>query len=490
MVLEQHDHDPAQAGLHDMDPETFRRYGYQAIDWIAGYLADPERYPVLSQVRPGEIKAQLPANPPDDPESLSRILDDFERIVIPGITHWNHPSFFAYFAISGAAPGILGELLAAALNVNGMLWQTSPAATELEEVTLDWLRQMLGLPGEFRGIIMDTASMASLIAIAAAREATNLEIRRLGMAGRPELPRLILYASEQAHSSIEKGALTLGIGQENVRKIATDAEFRMNPDLLSAAIEQDLAAGHRPFCVVATIGTTSTTSVDPVPAIAEICRRHGLWLHVDGAYGGIAAVAPGMRHVLAGCEHADSIVVNPHKWLFTPVDCSAFYVRDPAILKRAFSLVPAYLQTGEDDVTNYMDWGVQLGRRFRALKLWMVVRYFGHSGLAARIGHHIQLGRQLAAWVDGAPDFERMAPAPFSTVCLRAHPRGIDDEETLNRLNARLFDAVNAGGEIFVSHTDLKGKYVLRLAIGNIRTEEKHVRQAWEVLRTTLHQLL
>jgi aromatic-L-amino-acid/L-tryptophan decarboxylase len=472
-----------------MDADSFRRYGHQVVDWIADYLAHSERYPVLSRVAPGAIKAQLPAHPPDDPEPMAHILEDFDRIIIPGITHWNHPAFFAYFAITGSAPGILGELLTAALNVNGMVWKTSPAATELEEQTLDWLRQMLGLPADFRGVIMDTASMAGLVALAAAREALGLNIRRDGLAGRGDLPRLRMYTSEQAHSSIEKGALTLGIGQENVRKIPTDGAFRMEPEILSRAIQDDIAAGWRPFCVVATLGTTSTTSIDPVPAIAGICHKYDLWLHVDGAYGGMAAIVPEMRAVLAGCEHADSIVVNPHKWLFTPIDCSAFYVRDPDTLKRAFSLVPDYLKTGEDDVTNYMDWGVQLGRRFRALKLWMVIRYFGHRGLAAHIRNHVALGHEFAAWVDESPHFERLAPTPFSTVCFRAHPRGIDDEGALDRLNARLLEAVNAGGEAYLSHTTLNGRYTLRLAIGNIRTEQKHVARAWEILQTELESL-
>ena len=472
-----------------MDADSFRRYGYRVVDWIADYLAHSERYPVLSRVAPGAIKAQLPAHPPAEPEPMSQILADFERIIIPGITHWNHPAFFAYFAITGSAPGILGELLTAALNVNGMVWKTSPAATELEEQTLDWLRQMLGLPADFRGVIMDTASMASLVALAAARETLGLNIRRDGLAGRGDLPRLRMYTSEQAHSSIEKGALTLGIGQENVCKIPTDGAFRMEPEILARAIRDDIAAGWRPFCVVATVGTTSTTSIDPVPAIAEICQNYGLWLHVDGAYGGMAAIVPEMRDVLAGCEHADSIVVNPHKWLFTPIDCSAFYVRDPDTLKRAFSLVPDYLKTGEDDVTNYMDWGVQLGRRFRALKLWMVIRYFGHRGLAAHIRNHVALGHQFAAWVDESPNFERLAPTPFSTVCFRAHPRGMDDEGALDRLNARLLEAVNAGGEAFLSHTTLNGHYTLRLAVGNIRTEQKHVARAWELLQTELERL-
>ncbi|MFQ5596354.1 MAG: pyridoxal phosphate-dependent decarboxylase family protein [Anaerolineae bacterium] len=487
---------------HDMDPNTFRRYGYEMVDWIAEYFSSIDNYPVLSQVRPGDVQAGIAPHPPADPEPMSEIFADFERVIIPGITHWNHPSFFAYFGITGSAPGILGELLTAALNVNGMLWKTSPAATELEEVTLDWLRQMLGLPAGFRGIILDTASMSSMIAIAAAREALDLDIRRKGMAGRPELPRLRLYTSEQAHSSIEKGAITLGIGQEGVRKIPTDAEFRMNPQALARAVVEDITAGWRPFCVAATVGTTSTTSIDPVPEIAGVCRQHNLWLHVDGAYGGMAAVAPEMRHVLAGSEHADSVVVNPHKWLFTPIDCSAFYVRDPDILKRAFSLVPEYLKTGEDEVTNFMDWGVQLGRRFRALKLWMVIRYFGHEGLAANLREHLRLGQLIAQTVDADPDFERLAPTPFSTICFRVRPRdlgerlrGADAAETarietyLDELNEAVIDAVNSTGRAFFSHTKLNGRYTIRMAIGNIRSDEAHVASAWELVRDHARRL-
>lgn len=490
------------ANHHDMDPEEFRRYGHTLIDWIAGYLARPEDYPVLAQVRPGEIRAQLPDAPPVEAESMARILEDFEQVILPGVTHWNHPSFFAYFAITGSAPGILGELLTAALNVNGMLWKTCPSATELEELTLDWLRQMLGLPAGLRGIIMDTASTASLVAITAARESLGLDIRRQGMAGRPDLPRLRMYASEQAHSSIEKDAITLGIGQEGLRKIPTDETFRMDPRALERAIDEDRAAGWRPFCVVATVGTTSSTSIDPTPEIAAICQRHGLWLHVDGAYGGMAAIVPEMRYVLAGCEYADSIVVNPHKWLFTPIDCSAFYVRDPDILKRAFSLTPEYLKSREDEATNYMDWGVQLGRRFRALKLWMVIRSFGQDGLAARIRAHIAMAQAFAQRIDADPDFKRLAPAPFSTVCFRVIPqqlairlrRAAPDEaqrieEQLDALNEAILDTVHATGQAFFSHTRLNGRYTIRIAIGNLRTTMEHVDQAWELLRTTALRL-
>lgn len=474
----------------DMDPETFRAYGHQIIDWIADYLANPDRYPVLAQVEPGQVRRQLPKQPPEELESMDAILKDLEQIIVPGLTHWNHPAFLAYFAITASGPGILGELLCAAFNVNVMLWKTSPAATELEEVVLDWLRQMLGLPPDFQGIIYDTASISSLHAIAAAREVVpGLKAREEGLAGRPGTPRLRLYISEQAHSSIEKAAITLGIGQAGVRKIPVDAEFRMDPSALAQAIEEDKAAGWHPFCVVATVGTTSTTSVDPVPAIADICQQHNLWLHVDAAYAGSAAVIPEMRWVLDGCERADSIVMNPHKWLFTPIDLSAFYCRRFDVLRQAFSLVPEYLRTSEDEtVRNYMDYGVQLGRRFRALKLWMVIRWFGQAGLAARIRQHIQLAQQFAAWVDTDPDFERLAPVPFSTICFRVRPRdlagrGDEVEPYLDSLNEALLEAVNRTGQAYLSHTRLRGKFALRLAIGNLRTTEKHVARAWGLLK-------
>lgn len=488
--------DVGQQGVHDMDVEAFRRYGHQAIDWIADYLAHIDEYPVLSRVTPGEITACLPQSPPEEPEPMARILADLDSVIMPGITHWNHPAFLAYFGITGSGPGILGELLSAALNVNGMLWKTSPAATELEEVTLDWLRQMLGLPPTFHGVIMDTASMASLVAIAAARERVpGLRVRQEGLSGRPDAPRLRLYTSEQAHSSIEKGAITLGIGQQGVCKVPVDEAFRLNPQALAHAIEEDRAEGWQPFCVVATVGTTSTTSIDPLTEIAEICQRHDLWLHVDGAYGGMAALVPEFSHVLGGAERADSLVVNPHKWLFTPIDCSAFYVRRPDILRQTFSLVPEYLRTSEEAVTNYMDWGVQLGRRFRALKLWMVIRYFGHRGLAARIREHIRLGQQLARWIDDHPDFERMAPTPFSTVCFCARPRRLAEDNSpesqayLDELNAALLEAVNATGLAYLSHTKLRGRYTLRVAIGNLRTTEAHVRRAWELIQEQMARL-
>jgi aromatic-L-amino-acid decarboxylase len=467
----------------DMPPEEFRRHGHAVVDWIADYLANAGDYPVLAQVQPGEVAARLPASPPATGEAVEDILRDFREVIVPGMTHWNHPDFFAYFAITASAPGILGEMLTAALNNNAMLWRTGPAPTELEGRTLDWLRQMMGLPAGFHGTIQDTASTSTLIAIAAAREAAGLGVREEGMSGR-DLPKLRVYASEEVHSSIDKAGITLGLGRSGTRKIPTDDQFRMDPAALDRAIAEDAAAGIRPLCVVATVGTTSTTSIDPVPAIADVCARHGVWLHVDAAYGGSAALVPELRHVLAGAERADSLVVNPHKWMFVPIDCSCLYTRRPEVVRQAFSLVPEYLTTPEGDVTNLMDYGPALGKRFRSLKLWMVLRWFGTEGMAARIREHVRLARELAGWIDDEPGWEVMAPVPLSLVCFRHAPAGMDPAET-DAHNERIMAEVNAGGRAYISHTRLRGRLALRLAVGNLRTTEAHVRAAWDLLRET-----
>jgi aromatic-L-amino-acid decarboxylase len=492
------DRDP---GIIREDADEFRSAVERATGWMVDYFSHPERYPVLSRVKPGAVSAALPPRPPEDGRTFQALLDDFEQTIVPGITHWNHPSFFAYFAISGSMPGILGEYLSAALNVNGMLWRTSPALTELEIVTLGYLRDMLGLPESLFGMILDTASTSSLVALAAAREALpDLQIRIKGMAGRPDLPPLVLYTSRESHSSVEKAAIVLGIGQDNVRKIGVDDRLRMDAGELERRIEQDLASGKRPFCVVATVGTTSSTSIDPVPAIAAVCRRFSLWLHVDAAYAGIAAILPEMRLVLDGCQQADSLVVNPHKWLATPIDLSAFYCRKPEILKNAFSLIPEYLRTGDEgEVTNLMDYGFQLGRRFRALKLWMVINYFGVKGLQSMIRGHLQLAKVLAARIEESPLFELMAPVPFSTLCFRFNPylqaAGVpvaedrERERELQRLNETLLETVNATGSVYLSHTQLNGKYALRCAIGNMRTARKHIDALWEILDTEARSL-
>lgn len=477
--------------LGDLDPDEFRVAIHRVADLIADYLERVGDYPVLPPVEPGEVRAALPADPPEEAEPLDRILDDYKALIEPNVTHWNHPGFMAYFGITGSRPGVLGEALAAALNVNAMLWKTSPAATELEETVCDWLRRMMGLPADFAGHINDTASVSSLVALAAARHRLpGAEIRQRGMAGRSELPPLILYRSDQAHSSIDKAAIVLGLGLDQVRAIPSDRQLRMEPEALAAAIASDRRAGRLPMAVVATAGTTSTTSVDPLPEIAAVCRRERVFLHVDAAYAGSAAICPELRATLAGLELADSLVVNPHKWLFTPIDCSILYVRDPDLLRAAFSLVPEYLRTDRSEVGNLMDLGIQLGRRFRSLKLWMVIRAYGLRGLQERIREHCRLARNLAAEIEAEPLFELAAPVPFSTVCLRAllEPEG-GDPAAEDRLNEELLAAVNAEGSVFLSHTKLRERYVLRVAIGNAKTGEPEVERAWQLLRREASRL-
>ena len=478
--------------LGDMDPAAFRRAGHQLVDWISRYLEDSEQYPVLSRARPGQCRDALPQNAPVTGEQWDQIFADIDRLIVPGLTHWNHPGFFAYFAISGSGPGILAEFLSAAFNVQGMLWRTSPVVTELEEVVLAWLRRLLGLPEAFEGVIYDTASIATLHALAAAREAAAPAIRERGLSGRSDIAPLRVYCSEHAHSSIDKAVMTLGLGQAGLRRIEGDDQFRMNPQKLAAQITADRQAGATPVAVVATVGTTAVTSVDPVPAIADICRQERLWLHIDAAYAGPAAIVPGFENTLLGCDRADSFVVNPHKWLFTPFDLSAFYCRRMDLLRQAFALTPEYLESSESEpVRNLMDTGVQLGRRFRALKLWMVLRHFGADGIRHRLAEHMRLARLFADWVDGCDRFERLAPVPFSVVCFRAtDPNIAKDPAELNDLNARLLDGVNATGDVFLSHTRLGDRFALRLAVGHIRTTERHVARAWNILQEQLAALL
>ena len=468
--------------LGDMSKEDFRRLGHDLIDWIAEYFDHIDELPVLAAIEPGDLKSKLPGSAPAHGEPMESIIADLDRLIVPALTHWSHPSFFAYFATSTSAPGIFGELLSAAFDNKAMLWRTSPASTELEEVVLDWLRQMMGLDPGMNGIIYDTASVSSLHAIAAAREGVEMRVREEGMSGRPDLPLLRVYVSEQSHSSIEKAVITLGLGQRGLRKIPTDSQFRMDVRALAAAIEEDKRNGYLPFCIVATVGTTSTSSIDPVAEIIPIGEEHAMWLHVDAAYAGSAAIVPELRHILAGCERADSIVTNPHKWLFTPFDLSVLYCRHMDLLKRAFSLVPEYLRTPEQEkVRSGSDYGIQLGRRFRALKLWMVMRYFGAEGLATRIREHCRLARLFAAWVDESDDWELMAPVPLGLVCFRA--AGGD------ALNESIMHGVNASGRALLSHTRLNDKLTLRLSIGNIRTTEKHVRNVWTLLNEQLRLL-
>jgi aromatic-L-amino-acid/L-tryptophan decarboxylase len=430
----------------------FRDDAAAASEWVARYLEGVRELPVLAQVEPGQIRAALPGSPPDRPEPFSAVLDDLDRILLPGITHWNHPRFFAYFAISGSEPGILAEFLTAALNVNAMLWRTSPAATELEEIAVDWVRQLLGLPEGLHGHIEDTASTSTLAALTAARHLR---------------PGGSILCSEHAHSSMDKSARLIGVP---LRKIATDDELRMRMDSLAEALREGEAAA-----VVATVGTTSTSAVDPVAEIAALAAEVGAWLHVDAAYAGSAMVCEENRWAFAGVERADSLVVNPHKWLLTPIDCSLLYTWRPEVLREAFSIAPVYLRASEEGVTNLTDYGPALGRRFRALKLWAVIRCYGRDGLQSVIREHQRLARLFASWVEETPGWEVVAPVPFSLVCFRRE--GSDEE------NEAILEHVNGSGEAFLSSTVLEGRYVLRLAVGNHSTTEDDVRRAWQLLQ-------
>jgi aromatic-L-amino-acid decarboxylase len=470
----------------DMSAADFRRFGYEIVDWIADYFEKIEELPVLSQVEPNWLKNQLPKSAPETGEAFENIFADVEKLILPAMTNWNHPNFHGLFATSTSAPGIFGEMLAAAFDAKGMLWRTAPALTELEEVVTNWLREMMGLDAGYTGIIYDTASVSSMHAIAAAREGINLRIREEGMSGRTDLPLLRVYCSEQAHSSIDKAVITLGLGQRGLRKIETDEQFRMRPDKLREAIEEDKRNGIIPFCVVATVGTTSTSSIDPVSELIEVCEENVLWLHVDAAYAGSAAIVPELQNCLRGCERADSVVTNPHKWLFTPFDLSVLYCRHTDLLRKAFSLVPEYLKTDEP-TTNLMDYGIQLGRRFRALKLWFVMRYFGQQGLIERIREHCRLAKTFASLVDESHDWELLAPVPFALVCFRSAPENVAD---LDAFNEKLMTAINDGGEAYISHTKLNGKYTLRLSIGSIRAEERHILKVWDLLNEQKELLL
>lgn len=491
--------DPQQAtGLNDMSPAAFRAAAHEVADLVADYLEGVESYAVLPAIEPGSIAPLFAAHAPEGPEPVEAILADVERLVLPNATHWQHPGFFAYFSTSASAPGVLGEWITAALGQNPMLWRTSPVGTELEGVVVRWLRESLGLPEPFDGLLTDTASTSTLIAIAASREAAGLEASAKGLAARAGLGQPRVYASTEAHSSVEKACMTLGLGRAALVKIPTNDRYEMDAGALAQAIAADRAAGAVPICVVATTGTTSSTSVDPVAAVADVAEREGAWLHIDAAYGGVVAMLPDRRGTFAGWERADSIVVNPHKWLFTPLDASLLLSRRMDQLRAAFSLVPEYLRTLDraNPVVDYNEFTPQLGRRMRALKLWMQLRWFGVEGLRRRIRHHLAMAEQFAGWVDADPDWERLAPVPFGTVCFRYRPAelaGREDEAEvrtrLDEVNTALMDAVNRTGEVFLSHTRLADRFTIRMAIGNLRTEPRHVERAWELLRAEAAKL-
>lgn len=465
-----------------MTPEEFRRAGYRMIDWVADYLEHIEDFPVLSRSEPGSIRAALPPSPPDVGEPFDAVVRDLDEIVLPGVTHWQSPSFFGYFPANASGPAILGELASAGLGIQGMLWTTSPAATELESHMLDWLAEMTGLPDRFTstgpggGVIQDSASSATLVATIAARErATDHHTNQAGATG-----RLTAYTSTQGHSSVEKAVKIAGLGADQLRAVAVDTDFAMRPDALEAAIRADRERGYTPALVVATVGTTASTAIDPVPAIAEICHRYGIWLHVDAAYAGTAAVLPEMRWILAGLENADSYCFNPHKWMLTNFDCDAFYVADRRHLIRTLSVLPEYLRnraTESGAVIDYRDWQIPLGRRFRALKLWFVIRHYGVAGIRAHVRRHLDLADRFAGYVEAHPHFELAAPHPFGLVCFR-HTGGDDT-------NRSILDRVNASGAAFLTHAVLDGRYTLRLAVGSPATAEHHVDEAWHLISQT-----
>jgi aromatic-L-amino-acid decarboxylase len=462
--------------------ETFRHEAHKMVDWIADYYTGIEKYPVKAGCLPGSVFSQIPITPPNDPEEMKNIFRDFEDIIMPGMTHWQSPGFFAYFPANSSFPSLLGELLSSALGAQCMKWETSPAATELEEAVMNWLKKMTGLPQNFEGVIQDTASTATLCAILTAREKfTGYRINDAGFDS--GTPAMRVYCSAEAHSSVEKAIKIAGIGKQNLVKIATDEAYRMVPGLLEKAIAADIKKGLKPICVVAAIGTTGSTAVDPLEDVAAICRRYNLWLHVDAAYAGSALILPEFRWMIKGIEQADSFVFNPHKWLFTNFDCSAYFVKDSESLINTFKLVPEYLKSQTNiHVNDYSNWGIQLGRRFRALKLWFVIRSYGVKGLQDKIRKHIFLAAELKSWIEQQDDFELMAPVQFSLVCFRFHPAGIDSTEELNRINEKLLLALNATGKMYISHTKLNGNYILRLMTSQTHVELMHVREAWKII--------
>jgi aromatic-L-amino-acid decarboxylase len=471
-----------------VDANEFRRHAHSVVDWMADYLENIQAYPVRPAIQPKAILHQIPETPPLRGEPFASLLRDFESVILPGMTHWQHPSFFAYFPANSSEPSVLAEMLTATLGAQCMSWVTSPAATELEERMMQWLRHMTGLPGTFTGVLQDTASTATLCSILTAREVrSNFRVNAHGFT--PDV-RYTVYCSTETHSSVEKAVKIAGIGREHLRKIPVDENFALRPPELDRAIEQDLRWGFTPLCAVAAIGTTGSTAIDPLRDIGHICRRHNVWLHVDAAFAGSALLLPELRWMIDGIELADTFVFNPHKWMFTNFDCSAYFVKDPAALVQTFEILPEYLKTAEGErVNNYRDWGIQLGRRFRALKLWFVIRHYGVEGLQNILRHHITLARELQKRIMETPDFELLAPAPLNCLCFRYTPAGSGGDEELNALNTTLNEALNATGKLFLTHTKLRGKYTLRMVIGQTHVERHHVNQAWELIVRTARGL-
>ncbi|MFW5927087.1 MAG: pyridoxal phosphate-dependent decarboxylase family protein [Wenzhouxiangella sp.] len=471
-----------------MDSSEFRETAHELVDWMADYLEHIEQRPVRAGVEPGEIAAQLPVSGPESGEAMETILADFRELIVPGMTHWQHPMFMAYFPANSSPPSVLAEMLTATLGAQCMSWETSPAAAELEGRVMRWLAEWLGLPPDFEGVIQDTASTATLCALLSARErATEFAVNERGFDGNE---RFTVYASSEAHSSIEKDVKIAGFGRQALRRIDVDDDFAIQPEALRERIRADIEAGFTPLCVVACLGTTSSTAVDPIDPIAGICAEFGLWLHVDAAYAGTALLLPEFRWMLGDAAGIDSFVVNPHKWMLTNFDCTAYFVRDVEALVRTFEIQPEYLRTRADtEVRNYRDWGIQLGRRFRALKLWFVMRHYGREGLQAMLRRHVEYGQWLARRIDAASSFERLAPTPLNCVCFRWLPPGADDEAAIEEANRQLLAALQDSGRLYLTHTRLAGRYVLRLVPGQLRVEQRHVEAAWRLVRETADEL-
>lgn len=471
-----------------MDNDQFRKYGHEIVEWIARYYEEIENYPVKSQVSPGEIKSSLPETPPEHSESFDLFLSDFEEKIMPGITHWQSPNFYAYFPANSSPPSVLAEMLTAALGAQCMIWETSPAGAELEEKMMEWLRELTGLPSGFEGVIQDSASSSTLAAIITARE--KVTGRKSNLKGLSGISPLRVYCSSQAHSSIEKGVGIAGLGRENLVRVAVKDDFSIDPADLRRAIEEDVAAGYVPCCVVATMGTTGTTAIDALRPVGEICRERDIWLHVDAAIGGTALILPEMRWMADGIEYVDSLVFNPHKWMFTNFDCSAYFVRDASALIHTFEILPEYLKTRTRGLVNdYRDWGIPLGRRFRALKLWAVLRSYGAERLREMVREHIRLAGMLEAMIASEKDFEVIAPVPLNTVCFRFSPAGMVPEK-LNSINEKLNHALNDTGKIYLTHTSLNGRYVLRMVTAQTTVTEEHVKRAWQLIRDKARSLL
>ncbi len=467
----------------------FRKHGHELIDWMADYFENIEKLPVKAKVAPGEIKSQLPQLPPENPEDFDLLMKDFNQIILPGMTHWQHPGWHAYFTANNSYPSILAELLATTLGAQCMSWLTSPAATELEERMMEWLREMTGLPEYFTGVIQDTASTSTLVALLTAREkATSLDVNKNGFYDKNTFT---IYCSTEAHSSIERAVKIAGFGNQHLRKIEVDDHFAMKTDVLEATIKADIKNGFVPLAVVAALGTTGSTAIDPLNEIGLISKKYNLWLHVDAAWAGTALLLPEMRYMIQGIENVDSLVFNPHKWMFTNFDCSAYFVKDKGALIQTFEILPEYLKTREGNtVNNYRDWGIQLGRRFRALKLWFVIRTFGVKGLQDKIRNHINWARAFESLINNNPQFELLAPSPLATVCFRFHPTGIDDESTLNDLNVKLLEDINQSDKIFLTHTKLNEKFSIRFVVGQTNTELRHIQEAWAIILAKVEYLL